>query len=177
MTKSEARAKARSIWLLTDWPESWSGRLISILSSCERIIAYYPLPDELQIGSILNGVGCPVYLPVIEGPALSFRLYRDGKGGVLPLTAGPFGVRQPVEGPVLAEVTNKDAVLVPALGCNPDGFRLGRGGGYYDRSRNFLGPARKIALLPEQCARLSFTAEPHDMRLDLILTENKTISL
>lgn len=145
------------------------------IAGCRRLLAYYPLADELPLQQFFKRLEQPIYLPVIAGKSLTFRLYRDEMGQLLPLMPGPYGVLEPAEGPFLQEVTEEDAVLLPALGCNPQGVRLGRGGGYYDRSRDFLSRGRKMALLPEGCTGLSFPAEAHDMRLDLVLTENKTV--
>ncbi|MDE2430963.1 MAG: 5-formyltetrahydrofolate cyclo-ligase, partial [Burkholderiales bacterium] len=63
-----------------------------------------------------------------------------------------------------------DALLIPCVGFNAGNFRLGYGGGYYDRTLA-LQP-RPVALgVAYQCALADFRAAEHDIALDKIFTE------
>ena len=66
-----------------------------------------------------------------------------------------------------------DCILVPGLSFDPQGYRLGYGGGYYD---NFLKSQKgiKIGLFFEFQFEESIFHENHDIKLDLIITESKT---
>lgn len=91
------------------------------------------------------------------------------------LRVGEYGLMEPAaECPAL---TNKqlDLVLVPGLAFDPNGRRLGRGKGYYDRllpqvTGEFCGVAIDWQVLPE------VPAGPHDQRLDCILTPTRWIA-
>jgi 5-formyltetrahydrofolate cyclo-ligase len=62
-------------------------------------------------------------------------------------------------------------VLIPSLGCNGIGHRLGRGGGYYDRWKKTFDKCLKVGILPTEVTGIDFPAEKHDIRLDLVITD------
>lgn len=94
-------------------------------------------------------------------------------GDPLFLVAGPRGLREP-GGPRLGveAVCSVDLILVPALAVGPDGTRMGRGGGSYDRVLNRLpdpGPLT-VALLHDGEDVPFVPAEPHDCRVHAVIT-------
>ncbi len=97
---------------------------------------YWPLADEFDSRPLLHALiqaGHGVALPVVAGAgqALRFRIWHPGDT----LAASSFGVLEPR--PEAAEVT-PDIVVAPFLAYNRQGFRLGYGGGYYDRTLRSL---------------------------------------
>ncbi|BEL11265.1 5-formyltetrahydrofolate cyclo-ligase [Actinoplanes sichuanensis] len=89
------------------------------------------------------------------------------------LVAGPRGLREP-GGPRLGveAVRSVDLLLVPALAVGPDGTRMGRGGGSYDRvlaRLPDLGPLT-VALLHDGEDVPFVPAEPHDRRVHAVIT-------
>jgi 5-formyltetrahydrofolate cyclo-ligase len=75
-----------------------------------------------------------------------------------------------------AKAEDIDLVLVPGLAFDENGYRLGYGGGWYDRFTTKLRNGVKLAGLAyeEQVVR-SLPAEPHDLRLDMIITDRRII--
>ncbi|UUZ56730.1 hypothetical protein LP419_17725 [Massilia sp. H-1] len=67
-------------------------------------------------------------------------------------------------------VARPGALLIPCVGFNGERFRLGYGGGYYDRT---LAPAPRpvTAGVAYQCLAADFASAPHDVALDRVLTE------
>jgi 5-formyltetrahydrofolate cyclo-ligase len=67
-----------------------------------------------------------------------------------------------------------DVVVVPALALGRDGSRLGYGGGYYDA---FLAetPAARVGVAFAACLVPSVPSEPHDARLDAVVTEDEVV--
>lgn len=63
-----------------------------------------------------------------------------------------------------------DAVIVPLLGFNQNGYRLGHGGGWYDRFLKTQPQALKIGIGYKNTL-VGFRAEIHDQRMDIIITE------
>jgi 5-formyltetrahydrofolate cyclo-ligase len=61
-------------------------------------------------------------------------------------------------------------IIVPALAVSRTGMRLGRGGGSYDRALARAGRAVKVALLHDGELRDDIPAEPHDQRVDAVIT-------
>ncbi|MDF2556378.1 MAG: 5-formyltetrahydrofolate cyclo-ligase [Bacillales bacterium] len=82
-----------------------------------------------------------------------------------------YGVLEPI--PDLCERLNPnqiDLLIVPGLAFNRNGYRIGFGGGYYDRFLSrYYGPT--IALAYEWQTDLDFYEEIHDKKVDCILTE------
>lgn len=65
-----------------------------------------------------------------------------------------------------------DVIFVPLHGFNDSGYRLGRGGGWYDRFLVTQKAARAVGVGLE-AARIDFTSEDHDVRMDVIITEDR----
>ena len=85
--------------------------------------------------------------------------------------------RWDIEHPAVGASVTPDALLVPLVGFDAGGWRLGYGGGFYDRALRFRHtrrhwPGPKLVGLAFQCQRAdSVFAEPHDVRLDAVATE------
>lgn len=96
----------------------------------KRVFAYYSTDGEVGTHSILADAvknGKTAALPV-SGPDGQMEFYRyDGA-----LRSGRYGIMEPDGGQVLVP-GSEDLMLVPGLCYDREGYRLGRGGGYYDR--------------------------------------------
>jgi len=136
----------------------------------EIVAGYWRIKDEMDCQPILVRLMDsfqPVCLPVVVGDEepLELRLWEQGA----PLYEAGFGTLAPSE---LAPRVEPDVILMPLLGFDKRGTRLGYGGGYYDRT---LATFSKKPLL----VGLAFAAqeldriprEAHDVPLDAIVTE------
>jgi 5-formyltetrahydrofolate cyclo-ligase len=131
--------------------------------------------DPLPLMRKLAGVGARLALPVVagRGKPLIMRAWRFGE----PLSAGVWGIREPL--PEAAEV-EPDILLVPLLAFDRSGYRVGYGGGYYDRTIAQLRGRNAVVAVG-----LAFAAQevpvvpaaPHDALLDLVVTEREVIDL
>jgi 5-formyltetrahydrofolate cyclo-ligase len=134
------------------------------VSGAGTIAAYYsagPEPDTHRLAFALWKRGSYVVLPVqLPDGDLDWASY-EGPDSLAP---GPRGILQPVEpvrGP--GTVARADVVLVPALAVDAAGYRLGRGGGSYDRALARVGPmVPTIALIYDDEFLDRVPAEPHD---------------
>jgi 5-formyltetrahydrofolate cyclo-ligase len=141
-----------------------------------HIAGYYPLGEELDsrpaMAALSHG-GLDLLLPVTlaQGDCLLFRQWKAGA----PLVPGPFGTFHP---PPSAPLGEPSIILVPLLGFDLTGHRLGYGAGFYDRT---LAAVRKVR--PVLAVGLAFDAqeipqvpaEPNDQRLDAVVTERRTL--
>ena len=143
------------------------------LASHPVLSAYLPVRAEFDVTPILHHAHakeCPTCLPVVlgRGRPLSFRRWAPGE----PLVDGTFGIAVP---PPKAEILAPDILLVPMLAFDDDGYRLGYGGGFYDRTlalRRAHSPAPLavgVAFAGQRIDRVPRGTD--DERLDWIVTE------
>lgn len=136
------------------------------------VSAYWPMRDEMNPLPTLEALaarGHPTCLPVVPGRArpLVFRAWQPGA----PLVPAPFGTSVP---PEEAPEVEPDLLLVPLLAFDRRGYRLGYGGGFYDRTLERLRARKAITAVGVAFAGQERAAVPHDsldQRLDLIVTE------
>ena len=127
---------------------------------------YWPFKAEIDIRHIAND-GVPVALPVVvrRGQPLEFWRWRPG----MALRRGVWDI--PI--PVTRDVVQPSVLLVPLLGFDDAGYRLGYGGGYYDRTLDAMSPRPLAIGLGFDCALLpTIHPQPHDIPMDAIITEN-----
>jgi 5-formyltetrahydrofolate cyclo-ligase len=140
------------------------------VAAAGTIAAYYSIgtePDSRGLIFALWKRGSYVILPVLlpDGD-LDWASY-EGPDSLAP---GPRGLLQPTE-PVRGTqtVARADVVLVPALAVDARGYRLGRGGGSYDRVLARVGPqVPTIALLYDEELLPAVPTAPHDQRVRLV---------
>lgn len=135
------------------------------------LAGYWPIKSELDLRPALTRLmeesGLRLAMPVVSTPKapLTFRPWAPGAR----MERGFWNI--PV--PATLELVKPDIVLAPVLGFDGAGYRLGYGGGYFDRTLGQPGPrpyAIGIALESQRLATIF--PQPHDIRLDVIVTEN-----
>ena len=144
------------------------------IEAAEVISGFWPIKDEIDIRPLmaeLHDKGCQLVLPVVQGRGLPllFRSWRPGD----PLEAGVFGTLQPS---AQQKTLEPDALLVPLLACDAEGWRLGFGGGFYDRTLLGLRARRKVTAVGVGFDGQIVPAVPHgpdDQRLDWMLTDRR----
>jgi 5,10-methenyltetrahydrofolate synthetase len=110
-------------------------------------------------------------LPVVvaAGAALAFRPWQADTA----LAADRYGIPTPVAGDFL----KPQALLIPLAAFDAAGFRLGYGGGYFDRTLAALRPRPLAIGVGFELSRVdSVFPEPHDERLDAVVTEAVVIA-
>ena len=131
---------------------------------------YFPIqaePDLRPMLGPLRGAGARSALPVVTGESepLLFREWRVGAE----LVPGAFGTSEPAPD---APTVHPDLLLVPLLGFDEQCYRLGYGGGFYDRTAAALDPRPLLVGVGYELARIP-TIHPaaHDVAMDAICTE------
>lgn len=153
--------------------------LPAVAGAGEVVCAYVPVgaePGSPALVDRLREQGARVLLPVSRtgagGEALPLRWGEYVPGA---LVRGRFGLWEPA-GPLLEPqaVAQAAALLVPALAVDRRGVRLGRGGGYYDRSLCLCAPGtRLIAVVRDNEVLDELPSEPHDVRMTHALTPGR----
>lgn len=146
------------------------------LNGINTVFAFWGMhPREPETGLLipqLNERGIRVGLPrMLPGRGMEVRRYDPA----VPLVAAGFGLLEPdVSCPLMAK-EEIDLVLVPALCYDRYGYRLGFGGGYYDRWLPDC-PGLKVGLCRQKVLQNRVPVEEHDSRVDLLLTETGCLS-
>jgi 5-formyltetrahydrofolate cyclo-ligase len=138
------------------------------------VSGFWPIKEEIDIRPLmieLSNEGCQLALPVVQGKGLPliFRAWRPGD----PLEAGVFGTLQPS---AKREVVEPDALIVPLLACDEEGWRLGYGGGFYDRTLAGLRAKKAVTAIGVGFNDQFVPEVPHgpsDQRLDWLLTDKR----
>ena len=123
-----------------------------------------PMPLMRRLWSAGHRVGLPVMIG--KGQPLVFRQWREGE----PLEEVKWGIREPLAD---APVIEPDVVLVPLLAFDRAGYRLGYGGGFYDRTIARLRAMKPVVTIGLAYDELGVDAVPHldyDEPLDWVLT-------
>ncbi len=139
-------------------------------TEAHHILLYHALPDEVCTAEMLNrwSVNKQLYLPIVEGEELIIKPYTPEH-----LQQGAFGIWEPTEAEAI-DPTILDWIIVPGVAFDKQLNRLGRGKGYYDRLLAH-STARKIAIAYELQVCDNIPTEPHDITMDILVTEKQTI--
>lgn len=168
---------------INKWSKKINERFLSLkdLETAQKIMSYISMRKEVNTYPLLKTLienGFKLYLP--------YTLKKEGTLGTaqinnldLDLQAGVFGVQEPKR-----ELRNKkvpgdlDIIIVPGAVFNKAGYRIGYGGGYYDK---FLAEhaqgALKVAFAYEEFIIDDFPVEDHDIAVDMIITQTDIITI
>lgn len=141
-----------------------AGRLVSL---------YWPFRGEPDMRPWMASVierGGRTALPLVieKGQPLVFRAYRPGDR----LEKGVWNIPIPAEG----EPVFPDVVIAPVVGVDPQRYRLGYGGGFFDRTLAAL-PRKALAIgIGYEMQRIpTIYPQPHDIPMDIVVTEGGRI--
>lgn len=174
-TRRQALAK-RNDTLKTFTPGKAARHLIEELAQYtgKVLSGYLPIHSEISPLPAMSAHHGPVCVPVVEGNGLplEFREWTDG----CPLEDGPFGTSTPSTGAWL----EPDILIVPLAAFDRRGFRLGYGGGFYDRTLEKMRANRPIAAIGYAWSLQELDeipTEPTDQKLDVLITETEIIRI
>ncbi len=166
--KTDLRIKAKALRKTLDMAEI-SLKLCTLVRNCDayksskNVMLFYPMKDEVDLTGLLDD-NKNFYLPRVNGENLEVCSFKKGdelKKSVLKIYE-PLGKASP------SEII--DLVIVPALTVDKSGYRLGYGGGYYDR---FLGQNTKtktLCAIPKELVVESLPHNDFDIKIDYIIT-------
>jgi len=153
------------------------GELIAGLGQSAPVIAaYWPMPGEPDPREALadwHRAGWQLALPAVRqlNAPLDFFAWAPGDG----MAGGLLGTWQPAR--QVARVP--DVLVIPCLGFDARAYRLGYGGGYYDRTLAALTAAGRrvvtIGVAHDDAQVVGFEPHAHDRALDCIITESRRI--
>ncbi|MGO4332699.1 5-formyltetrahydrofolate cyclo-ligase [Cupriavidus sp. 2TAF22] len=148
--------------------------LLERQAAVRRLGFYWPIQHEFDARPAVTrwlaaAPGRQAALPVVSRPGapLDFHLWEPGTA----MATGRYGIPVPDGTPAVVP----DALLIPCVGFSSDKFRLGYGGGFYDRTLAALAaaggtPPVAIGIGFEAC-RIGLLAEGHDVGMDWVVSE------
>lgn len=155
-----AAGQGQAAELLADYLSSFNGLPLA---------GYMAMRTEIDPAAAMRAHQGPVCVPVIIGPGQPLRFREWTQDAVM--EAGSFGALIPAEGAWI----EPEVVIVPLVGFDARGYRLGYGGGFYDRTLQELRARRKTHAVGFAFGAQEMDAVPidaFDQRLDALVTEH-----
>ena len=172
LTAAERQEKSRLIAekLLTD----------DRIRSARTVLGFFSMKDEVEMEDILRhllDMGKKVALPLVTGPGIMEAVELKSFADLVP---GDFNI------PTVREDAREiiaphelDCIIVPAVAFSDEGYRLGMGGGFYDRylvraeKTDRLAVVFDCQIFPEE----GFPREEYDQQVDSVFTECNTLEI
>jgi 5-formyltetrahydrofolate cyclo-ligase len=130
---------------------------------------YWPFRGEIDVRDLAHqhiAGGGIVALPVVVQKAAPVEFWRWRPE--VPMSRGLFNIPVPGE----RERVNPDVLIVPLVGFDRDGYRLGYGGGYYDKTLAAASPRpRTIGIAFAEAELPTIHPQPHDIPMNRIVTD------
>jgi 5-formyltetrahydrofolate cyclo-ligase len=154
-----------------EWNETITGLVLEGFPILQRMAVgfYWPYRGEVDprftIHRLREG-GARAALPVVvqKNAPLQFREWWPG------VRTSPGALNLPV--PDGTDVVEPEALLIPPVGFDDRGYRLGYGGGYFDRTLAVMAPqSLKIGLAFDLSRISTIQPQPHDVPMDFVVTE------
>lgn len=142
--------------------------------AARRILGYYPLGSEVDVTDYLReacALGRTVALPRVEGDALVLHRWEPWDE----LTVGLHGQHEPLETSPLVDADDIDLVLVPGVGFDEEGHRLGFGRGFYDRLLQGFARERRVGVAFDAQVVARLSPEPHDVPMGWVVTPSRAL--
>ena len=134
-----------------------------IYKKAENVMLFYPTKYEISLLDLLNDKK-NFYLPKVCNDEILVCPYSKDDS----LEVSQFNIKEPCTNPVKAE--HLELAIVPALVVDKKGYRLGYGGGFYDR---FLSkfPIKTIVPIPHELIVEKLPIEKFDIKIDVVITD------
>ena len=145
-------------------------RDFDIYKSAKNVMIFYPSKYEIDLLSLLKDDKC-FYFPRVNGEELQVCPYSNDTKFI----KSSFNIYEPCSNPVNSNIL--DLIFVPALAADKKGYRLGYGGGFYDR---FLPQCQNsVAVIPicEDCIVEELPVESFDRKANFIITNGKRLTV
>lgn len=150
-----------------------TGLLLDLLEDCGTVMVYAAKEPEVETGWLIDALlarNTKVVVPIIQREDRTLRLsYLEDRRALSPST---FNVPEPIGHEIPAKAEDIDAAVIPLIGFDACGHRVGYGAGYYDR---FLADHDRILRIGIgfACQRVDcLPSEPHDILMHAIVSED-----
>ncbi|WP_262848466.1 5-formyltetrahydrofolate cyclo-ligase [Mumia quercus] len=150
---------------------------VEATGATRRVAAYLSVgrePSTWALVDALRARGLEVLVPrALPRRQMAWALYEGRER----LTLGRFDIPEPLGPDEPGGLSTVEVALVPALAVDVAGFRLGRGGGYYDTALAAHPAVWRLALAYDHEVVDDVHPQDHDERVDLVVTPDRTLHL
>lgn len=134
-----------------------------LYKNAKNVMIFYPKEQEVDLRILLND-NKNFYLPRVNGDNLEICPYNIGDK----LEQSDLGIMEPISASININII--DLIILPALMADKEGYRLGYGGGYYDRLLKKINKnCKTITPLPTELITDKLPHESHDINTDVII--------
>lgn len=156
-----------------EFGEAIAGGLERLIGAMEGLVvsAYWPFRGEPDLRHFMDVVAarggrCALPVVVAKSAPLAFRIWKSGDA----LVRGVWNIPVPAED---AGSVTPDVVIAPVIGFDPGCYRLGYGGGFFDRTLASLPVRPRVLGVGYSAAAIeTIRPLPHDIPMDAVITEN-----
>jgi len=145
--------------------------LLEIILTCETVMVFNSKEKEVNTKPLILSLfkqGNPVVVPIIVKEDVSLRLsYLRDFSALVPST---FGVPEPIGSEIPAAADDIGTIILPMLGFDRKGGRIGYGAGYYDRFLSKNRNLRKIGIAFACQEADNLPVDENDIPMDYIIT-------
>ena len=151
--------------------------LLSLLDGVDLLLLFDPKGAEIDLRPIFHyarerGIACAFPRCGEEKGEMDFYFVND----LNELEEGKFGIREPQKNTTTVTDLTNAMMIVPALAFDRAGYRIGYGGGYYDRYLQAHG-VKTVGVVYEEFLADTLPHERFDLAVDIIVTEKRTIRI
>lgn len=145
-------------------------KTLSLFKQAKTVLAYFSFRQEADLTPLFS-VDKIWGFPRCVGKSLVWHLWQREES----LGLGKYGIKEPLETSPVITPSSADIILVPAVACDQQGYRLGYGGGFYDR----LLSSPECLTIPTIGIVFDFAYIPRlptdtwDIKLDFVCTETR----
>ena len=134
--------------------------------NAKNVMIYYPTELEVNLLGLLSD-DKNFFLPKVDAKNLLVCPYENG----CTLEKSHFNIYEPCSTPVDAKIL--DLIIVPALMVDEKGYRLGYGGGFYDRFLAEFGDIATFCAIPKDLFVEALPHEDFDLPIDFVVKSTK----
>ncbi len=144
---------------------------LDILDEAEKLFYYAPIRNEVRLQQILESK--TVALPkVVNKTTMVFHQVDEATL----YETSPYGIEEPINGKIVTPAEN-DLIIVPGCCFDLNGYRIGYGGGYYDRYLKRNPKGIKIGVVYHQHILDCLPRDSYDIAVDYVISEEKVIKI
>ena len=139
----------------------------ALFQEAQTVLAYFNFRQEVDLSALFN-LNKNWAFPSCVGKSLVWHLWQPGDD----LQVGRYGIKEPLSTATVISPSAADLILIPTVACDRRKYRLGYGGGFYDRLLSQYSTIPNIGIVFDFAYLDRLPEDSWDVKLDFICSEN-----